>query len=83
MLDPKIKNFFKNKNCLITGGTGSEKEKNNNRSQFLKNIDENIPAGRMGKPEEIAYLVAFLCSEMSGFINGSQICVDGGETKSF
>ena len=64
-------------------GTGSEKEKNNNRSQFLKNIDENIPAGRMGKPEEIAYLVAFLCSEMSGFINGSQICVDGGETKSF
>lgn len=64
-------------------GTDFEKEKNNNKNQFLKNIDENIPVGRMGKPEEIAYLVAFLCSEMSGFINGSQICIDGGETKSF
>jgi 3-oxoacyl-[acyl-carrier protein] reductase len=37
----------------------------------------------MGKPEEVAYLVAFLCSEMSALINGSQISIDGGQSKAF
>jgi 3-oxoacyl-[acyl-carrier protein] reductase len=37
-----------------------------------------IPLGRMGKPEEIAGLVAYLASDRSGFITGSSLTVDGG-----
>ena len=39
------------------------------------------PAGRVGKPEDIAELALFLCSGKAGFITGENICVDGGMTK--
>ena len=38
------------------------------------------PIGRMGEPEEIAALVAFLCSEEAAFITGSAYDIDGGAT---
>ncbi len=38
------------------------------------------PAGRVGKPSDIANLVLFLCSDQAGFITGENICVDGGMT---
>ena len=38
------------------------------------------PAGRVGRPEDIASLVLFLCSQQAGFITGENICVDGGMT---
>jgi 3-oxoacyl-[acyl-carrier protein] reductase len=40
-----------------------------------------IPMKRMGKPEEIAQAVAFLCSDSAGYINGQVLCVDGGMAK--
>lgn len=45
-------------------------------------ITGNIPLGRMGKPEEFANAAAFLCSPAGGFINGTTLLVDGGETLS-
>ncbi|KCV81143.1 acetoacetyl-CoA reductase [Actibacterium atlanticum] len=42
-------------------------------------IIKGIPAGRLGKPEEIASCVAFLASEDSGFINGSTISANGAQ----
>ena len=39
------------------------------------------PAGRVGKPEDIAETVLFLCSDKAGFITGENICIDGGMTK--
>ena len=39
------------------------------------------PAGRVGKPEDIAEMALFLCSEKAGFITGENICIDGGMTK--
>jgi 3-oxoacyl-[acyl-carrier protein] reductase len=41
-------------------------------------ITRNIPAGRMGRPEELGDVVAFLASERAGFINGVALQVDGG-----
>jgi 3-oxoacyl-[acyl-carrier protein] reductase len=36
------------------------------------------PAGRLGKPEELAAVIAFLASDRAGFLTGQAICVDGG-----
>lgn len=38
------------------------------------------PVGRIGKPEEIGYLATFLGSDLSGFITGANIVIDGGLT---
>lgn len=39
------------------------------------------PAGRVGNPLDIANMVLYLCSDKAGFINGENICIDGGMTK--
>ncbi len=39
------------------------------------------PAGRVGRPEDIAEMALFLCSEKAGFITGENICIDGGMTR--
>ncbi len=48
----------------------------------LKQMTQEIPAGRLGKPEEFGYLVAFLASNYSSYITGSNIAIDGGLIKS-
>ena len=39
------------------------------------------PAGRVGKPEDIAEMALFLCSEKSGFITGQNFIIDGGMSR--
>jgi NAD(P)-dependent dehydrogenase (short-subunit alcohol dehydrogenase family) len=41
-------------------------------------ILSNIPAGRMGEPEEIAEMVVWLCSERASYVTGAAYNVDGG-----
>ena len=38
-----------------------------------------IPAGRLGKPQEVAALVAFLCSDEASFITGANLAINGGQ----
>jgi len=42
-------------------------------------IIPQIPVGRLGKPEEIAGLVAYLCSDEAGFVTGANIAINGGQ----
>jgi 3-oxoacyl-[acyl-carrier protein] reductase len=48
----------------------------------LEDIAQSIPAKRVGKPEELAALVAFLASEQAAYITGTTIPVDGGVVRS-
>ena len=54
----------------FTGGT------NEGRARVIS----EEPIGRMGRPEEIANAVLWLCSDAAGFIVGSAIVIDGGQT---
>jgi acetoacetyl-CoA reductase len=47
--------------------------------EILDSIIRTIPTARMGKPEEIADLVAFLASDKAGFITGSTLTINGGQ----
>ena len=46
-------------------------------------LNTQFPLGRMGTPEEVANVVIFLCSEQASLVNGANIVVDGGQSKSF
>lgn len=48
--------------------------------KVLDGMRAKVPLGRLGKPEEIASTVAFLCSEDASYINGAVIEVSGGIT---
>ncbi len=50
--------------------------------EYSKTIINQIPAGRFGRPEEIAYAVKCLANKDASFINGVSIPVDGGWTVS-
>jgi 3-oxoacyl-[acyl-carrier protein] reductase len=56
--------------------TGKSKE------EVMRNWTDQIPMGRLGKPEELANLVLFLASEKASYITGTTIQVDGGFVKS-
>lgn len=47
-------------------------------THHIKNQLDRIPVGRLGQPEDIAALTAFLCSDSGGFINGQMIASNGG-----
>lgn len=53
---------------------GQEKE-------MFERLSKTQPIGRMGTPQEVAYLVAFLCSSEAEFITGTDYPIDGGFLK--
>ncbi len=62
--------------AAISGRTGVTPE------EVFAGWQRQIPAGRIGKPEELAAVVAFLASERAGYVNGTSIAVDGGIVRS-
>lgn len=64
-------------------GTGAEHEKLEDEDAFARRLDTEFPLGRMGTSEEVANVIAFICSDKAGLLNGASIPVDGGESRSF
>jgi 3-oxoacyl-[acyl-carrier protein] reductase len=52
------------------------------KEQVFADWERQIPAGRIGTPEEFAGVVAFLASERASYVNGTSIAVDGGTVRS-
>ena len=46
---------------------------------MLEKIVARIPVGRLGRADEIARAVAFLCSDDAGFVTGSTMSINGGQ----
>jgi 2-keto-3-deoxy-L-fuconate dehydrogenase len=49
--------------------------------EMFEKLSKTQPIGRMGKPEEIAALILYLCSDEASFVTGSNYLIDGGFTK--
>lgn len=79
-------------NTILTGLFDTERIQQLNKIQAnakgisleenLKLMTQEIPAGRLGKPDEFGYLVTFLASDYSAYITGTNISIDGGLIKS-
>ena len=48
------------------------------QEEMFEKLSQTQPIGRMGKPEEVAALAAFLCSDEAAFITGANVPIDGG-----
>jgi NAD(P)-dependent dehydrogenase (short-subunit alcohol dehydrogenase family) len=48
--------------------------------EMMKTLSEYQPIGRMGRPEEVAQLALYLCSDEASFITGAAYPIDGGVT---
>src|SRR5882724_5622573 len=66
-------------NTICPGYIATEMVKAVPKDVLEKNILPQIPAGRLGEPEEIARCVVFLASDDAGFITGSTLSANGGQ----
>lgn len=79
-------------NNILPGATNTERlnsiieNKANKTGKSLKDVNKAmksiIPLARFGEPNEIANMVAFLCSPAGSYVSGQSIAVDGGRTPS-
>jgi 3-oxoacyl-[acyl-carrier protein] reductase len=66
---------------VIEVANAKREETGRGAMQALRAIAAEIPVGRLAEAEEIAAVVAFLCSEPGGFVNGVNLVADGGQQR--
>jgi 3-oxoacyl-[acyl-carrier protein] reductase len=71
-------------NTLLPGSIATERAYSlaGSPEKAEANAAEAVPAGRMGKPEEMAAAAAFFCSVRASYVTGETLAVDGGVTRS-
>lgn len=79
-------------NNVLPGATGTERlteiiknksdKTGSSEEEAANTMKQAIPAKRFAKPEELAYAITFLASACASYINGINLPVDGGRTKS-
>jgi NAD(P)-dependent dehydrogenase (short-subunit alcohol dehydrogenase family) len=72
-------------NCISPGTTLTplveEAIKNEKDPEsILRMVESNRPLNRLGKPEEIAFAIVFLASDLAGYATGANLSIDGGYT---
>src|ERR1700691_2694481 len=67
---------------LIAIHTARAKKESITLEQQLQRFPQSIPVRRIGRPEEIGDLCAYLCSPQAGYLTGQSIVVDGGINRS-
>ena len=60
-------------NCIVPGGI--ESGQNN---IFKKKYSDKVPLGRMSRPDDLIPMVLFLCSDLSQYMTGQTVVIDGG-----
>lgn len=67
-------------NTLLTGSIATERAASFAGSMAAAEAQaaQTVPAGGLGRPEEMAWAAAFLCSERAAYITGTALAVDGG-----
>jgi 3-oxoacyl-[acyl-carrier protein] reductase len=68
---------------VIFDGNEWDQFRKEDPARFEQRMKDQLPLGRPGTPEEVADVVAFVCSQQAKLINGACIAVDGGESRSF
>lgn len=68
--------------AIMIPDTGWEKALQEKQDEVREFVDKELPLGRFGTPEEVAQVVAFICSEQASLLNGASVPVDGGQSKS-
>lgn len=68
-------------NCVAPGFVETDLTKKILGQEGMAEIAKQIPARRLGKPEEIAALVAWLASSENTYLSGQNIIIDGGFTR--
>jgi len=74
-------------NCICPGTVDTpfvegylEKYHSHEKDKIRAELNQRQPVGRLGKPDEIAHLVLYLCSAEAAFVTGSVVTIDGGWT---
>jgi 3-oxoacyl-[acyl-carrier protein] reductase len=67
---------------ILWPGGGWDRRQKANPEGIAEFVRQDMPLGRFGNVEEVASLVAFVCSMQASLVNGAVIAVDGGQSRS-